>query len=131
MLLIFYFLLRRKIKISGDVDGIKLKTANKLAKKYLGSAKKNLKNKILFYDALERALHNYLKAKLNIETFDFNKEKIRQLLKEKSLSSDDIDSFIDLLENCEIARYSPATDAKMQQDFDQALNVIATIDRKL
>jgi len=108
-----------------------LKTANKLAKKYLGSAKKNLKNKILFYDALERALHNYLKAKLSIETFDFNKEKIRQLLKEKSLSSDDIDSFINLLENCEIARYSPATDAKMQQDFDQALNVIATIDRKL
>ena len=41
------------------------------------------------------------------------------------------DSFLNLLENCEIARYSPATDAKMQQDFDQALNVIATIDRKL
>ena len=131
LLLIFYFLLRRKIKTSGDIDGIKLKTANKLAKKYLGSAKKNLKNKIRFYDALERALHNYLKAKLSIETFDFNKEKIRQLLKEKPLSSDDIDSFLNLLENCEIARYSPATDAKMQQDFDQALNVIATIDRKL
>ena len=131
LLLMFYFLLQLKIKRYGDVDRLKLKTANKLAKKYLGSAKKNLKNKIPFYDALERALHNYLKAKLSIETFDFNKGKIRQLLKEKSLSPGDIDSFVNLLENCEIARYSPATDAKMQQDFDQALNVIATIDRKL
>ena len=44
---------------------------------------------------------------------------------------EEIKPFIALLENCELARYSPATDAKMQQDFDKALSVISNIDKKL
>ena len=45
--------------------------------------------------------------------------------------AEEIKPFIVLLENCELARYSPATDAKMQQDFDKALSVISNIDKKL
>ena len=90
-----------------------------------------MRNKPLFYDALERALYNYLKAKLKIKTDDFNKEKITELLAVKNLSSKEINLFVALLENCEIARYSPATGVKMQQDFDQALQVISNIDKKL
>ena len=92
---------------------------------------KTKRNKTLFYDALERALYNYLKAKLKIKTDDFSKEKISEMLGGKSLNQSEIKSFIDLLENCEIARYAPTTDAKMQQDFDQALKVISNIDKKL
>jgi hypothetical protein len=47
------------------------------------------------------------------------------------LNRDEIKSFIDLLENCEAARYAPASDTKMKQDFDDALTVIANIDKKL
>ena len=45
--------------------------------------------------------------------------------------AEEIKPFIVLLESCELARYSPATDAKMQQDFDKALSVISNIDKKL
>ncbi|PDH44877.1 MAG: BatD protein, partial [Flavobacteriales bacterium MED-G15] len=131
MLFAFLLLLRRNQRISDDVEGSRLRAANRLAKKYLGEAKKNLRNKTLFYDALERALYNYLKAKLKIKTDDFSKEKISEMLGGKSLNQSEIKSFIDLLENCEIARYAPTTDAKMQQDFDQALKVISNIDKKL
>ena len=51
MLFAFLLLLRRNQRISDDVEGSRLRAANRLAKKYLGEAKKNLRNKTLFYDA--------------------------------------------------------------------------------
>jgi hypothetical protein len=131
LLLAFVLFTRRNQRISNDIEGSRLRVANRLAKKYLGEAKKNISDKSLFYDALERALYNYLKAKLKIKTDDFSKEKIMELLAVKNLSPMETSPFVALLENCEIARYSPATDVKMQQDFDQALKVISNIDKKL
>jgi hypothetical protein len=46
--------------------------AKTLSKKYLSSAKKTIGNKDLFYVALERALHNYLKAIYPAKTTDSN-----------------------------------------------------------
>jgi len=131
LLLGFVLFLKRNQRISNDVEGSRLRLANRLSKKYLGEAKKNLKNKALFYDALERALYNYLKSKLRIKTDDFSKSRIGEILVKRNLTQEEIKSFLDLLENCEVARYSPATDAKMQQDFDQALAVISNIDKKI
>ena len=131
ILLAFVIFTRRNQRISDDIEGSKVRAANRLAKKYLGEAKNNLSNKPLFYDALERALYNYLKAKLKIKTDDFSKEKITELLSLKNLSPNEINLFVAVLENCEIARYSPATDAEMQKDFNQALQVISDIDKKL
>ena len=131
LLIVFVLIMQRNLSISNDVEGSRLWLANRLSKKYLGEAKKNLKNKALFYDALERALYNYLKARLKIKTDDFNKAKIAEFLGQRKLEQQDIQSFIALLENCELARYSPTTDVKMQQDFDQALSVISNIDKKL
>ena len=131
LLVAFVLLMQRNLRIYGDLEGSRLRLANRLSKKYLGEAKKNLKNKALFYDALERALYNYLKARLKIKTDDFSKDKITKFLSDRKLAQEEIQSFIALLENCEVARYSPATDAKMQQDFDQVLSVISNIDKKL
>ena len=131
ILLAFVIFTRRNQRISDDIEGSKVRAANRLAKKYLGEAKNNLSNKPLFYDALERALYNYLKAKLKIKTDDFSKEKIIELLSLKNLSPNEINLFVAVLENCEIARYSTATDAEMQKDFNQALQVISDIDKKL
>ena len=73
--------------------------------------------------------HNVSKLKIKMD--DFSKEKISQLLSVKNLSPNEINPYIVVLEKCEIARYSPATDAKMQQDFDKAIQVISNIDKKL
>ena len=131
LLIAFVILVQHNHRISSDMEGSRLRMANRLSKKYLGEAKKNLKNKTLFFDALERALYNYLKARLKIKADDFSKDKITEILVSKKLARAEIQSFIALLENCELARYSPATDVKMQQDFDQALSVISNIDKKL
>ena len=114
-----------------DVVGNKVKKASRLARKYLSTAKKELGNEANFYIALEKALHNYLKAKLKIETSEFSKEKITDLLAGKKVDATSTDNFIDLLKNCEIARYSPFTDVQMQQDYEKASEVISIIDKQL
>ena len=122
---------KKQEAIASDEAGNKIKRANKLARKYLYTAKKNLGNKDDFYIALEKALHNYLKAKLKIETTDFSKEKITSLLAEKNVTEKTTDGFIGLLHNCEVARYSPFSEVQMQQDYNKASEVISALDKRL
>ncbi|WP_223269107.1 BatD family protein [Polaribacter sp. IC063] len=67
-------------KRNNDVIGTKQRKAERLAKKYLSEAQKQLGKKEAFYEALERALHNYLKAKLTVEIADISKENITKIL---------------------------------------------------
>ena len=113
------------------MQGNKLKQSNRLARKYLSEAKKALNDKTQFYIALERALHNYLKAKLKIETSELSKDKTQELLTDKNVQTSDIEGFIQLLENCEMARYSPMDFAKMNNDYQQAIQVISKMDKQL
>ena len=66
---------RKREERRADIAGNKVRKADRLAKKYLADAKRNLGQKETFYIALEKALHNYLKAKIQIETSEFSKEK--------------------------------------------------------
>lgn len=125
------FLRKKREDIAGDVEGNKIRKANRLARKYLSSAKKALGNKESFYVALEKGLHNYLKAKLKIETSEFSKDKIQTLLTEKKVDEKTIENFINLLKNCEMARYSPFSDVQMQQDYGNASDVISYLDKQL
>ncbi len=122
---------KKRDAIASDVAGNKIRRANKLARKYLSAAKKSLGNKEAFYIALEKGLHNYLKAKLKIETSEFSKDKITTLLIEKQVDDTTKDGFIALLKNCEMARYSPFSDVQMKQDYDKASEVISYLDKQL
>jgi len=122
---------KKKDERDADIQGNRIRKADRLAKKYLGAAKKALGKKEAFYLALEKALHNYLKAKLNIETSDFNKEKIETILKDRQVDHDVVLDFISILENCELARYTPITQVTMQNDYDKAAKTISLIDKQL
>ncbi len=122
---------KKREAIASDIVGNKVKKANKLARKYLSAAKKTLGDKVAFYIALEKALHNYLKAKLKIETSEFSKDKIAALLAEKKVDESTTQGFMELLKNCEMARYSPFSVVQMQQDYDKASEVISHLDKQL
>ena len=122
---------KKKEAIDGDVVGNKLKLNTKLAKKFLSEAKKQIGTKEPFYVALERSLHNFLKAKLKIETSEMSKDKIRATLTEKKAQPETIDLFIQLTENCEFARYAPSTTVAMQQDYDKAVEVISELEKQI
>lgn len=122
---------KKREAIASDVAGNRIKKANKLARKYLSRARRELGNKEAFYIALEKALHNYLKAKLKIETSEFSKDKIASLLSERQVDNATSEGFIGLLANCEMARYSPFSNVQMQQDYDKASEVISSMDKQL
>lgn len=121
---------RRKKRLA-DVTGNRLRKANKLAKKYLGEAKKSMSDKATFYEALERALHNYLKAKLDIVTVEMSKENISSLLEQHQVSNAVTGQFNELLKACEYARYTPATQVTIQQDYNKAVETISDIDKQI
>lgn len=114
-----------------DASSLKQRRAQQLAKKYLSSAKKEFYDQARFYEALERALHNYLKAKLKIETTELSKSKIESLLKEKKVAQHTAQEFVTVVENCEMARYAPGSSVNIQGDFEKASTLIAQIDRQL
>jgi hypothetical protein len=125
-------IIRRQQAIrQADFVGNKARQANRLAKKYLSSAKKSLGQKEAFYDALERALHNYLRAKLRIETSEFSKERIAELLSSRQVKSDTVKLFINVLERCELARYTPMTLVNMEEDYQKAVDAISNIDKQI
>jgi hypothetical protein len=122
---------KKKEAIEGDVAGNKIKLSNKLAKKYLSEAQKEIGNKEPFYIALEKAMHNFLKAKINIETSEMSKEKISEILSIRKASPETIASFINLTENCEFARYAPSSSTAIQHDYDKAVAIISELEKQI
>ena len=122
---------KKKEAIDGDITGNRIRMNNKLAKKYLSQAKKQINNKEAFYIALEKAMHNFLKAKLHIETSEMSKDNIQELLLSRNANPEQVKSFIDLTENCEFARYAPASSASIQQDYDKAVLIISALEKQI
>lgn len=122
---------RKKEQIDGDIVGNKLKATNRLAKKYLSQAKKNQNDNQKFYEALERALHNFLKAKLKIETSEMSKDKISELLADRKADTTSIQDFIALLESAELVRYAPSLATSVNQDYDKAVKTITQLEKQI
>jgi predicted house-cleaning noncanonical NTP pyrophosphatase (MazG superfamily) len=132
-LLIPAVILLRKQKEAKDADafGNRVRRNNKLVKKYLSEAKKQMGDKVPFYMAMEKALHNFLKAKLHIETVEMSKDNIIELLQQRNASEQSISQFMELMNDCEFARYAPATDTAMNNDFDRAIEIITELEKQI
>jgi hypothetical protein len=122
---------KKKEAIDGDVTGNRIRMNNKLAKKYLSEAKKQINNKESFYIALEKAMHNFLKAKLHIETSEMSKDNIQEILLSRNANPEAVNDFIALTENCELARYAPSSSVAIQQDFEKAVLIISDLEKQI
>ena len=130
ILLLLFINKKRKNKSGSSAEKARSK-ANKLAKKYLSDAKRNIQDQNKFYEALERSLLNFLKAKLKITTAEMSKEKIKEVLSQKNVEEQQIDEFIKIIEGCEQARYAPNSSAAKEQDYKRAAQIISEIDKAL
>ncbi len=111
--------------------GNKIRKADRLAKKFLGEATKKIGDKEPFYIAIEKALHNFLKAKLRVETSDISTDKITKLLDEKGVEESTNVDFIALLKEADFARYTPASNLEMKEVLERAKQVLVTLDKQL
>jgi len=125
------FIGKKREERANDVFGNRIRKADRLAKKYLSEAKKQLGKKEDFYIALEKALHNFLKAKLFVETSDISIEKITELLLNKKVDKEIVDEFIEVLTDCDFARFTPTSNVMMENEFEKAKKVITKLDKHL
>ncbi len=110
------------------------KRAGKAAAKRMKAAKKLLKDnqREAFYDEVMRALWGYIGDKLGLPASDFNKENVRQLLVQRGVQDEDAARFLQVLADCEFARFAPSSlTHPMQQTMDDAIEVINKLDTTL
>ena len=76
-------------------------------------------------------MHNFLKAKLHIETAEMSKDKITTILLQRKANEETVSEFIKLVENCEFARYAPSSSSAIQSDFDKAVRLISELEKQI
>lgn len=84
-------------------------------------------NKEVFYQKMELKIAEFLEYKFGLEKADLNKENIIQKFQENNISSENTNDFIELLQNCEKARYMPTSDGNMQLDFEKLQQLVQII----
>jgi hypothetical protein len=122
---------RREDELSKDSILLKSKRANKVALKRLTAARKLLEeNKPrLFYDEVSKAIWLYLSDKLSIPLSSLSRDTASIALSSKNLPPALRDDITQLIDECEVALYSPAGGAKlMPHVYHQAIEVISKLE---
>ena len=81
-----------------------------------------------FHAELSRALLGYLGDRFNLDTPALTRDQLRSALLERSVATPTIDALFEVVDRCEVARFSPeAASRDPRQLFDTARDVMARI----
>lgn len=125
---------RKKVRENADMAALKNKKANKYAKRRLKIASKYLKedDKDKFYEETLKALWGYMSDKLGIPVAELSRENIQDTLRKKQIPEHDTTQFLELLDNCEFARYAPSGEAEKRDElYNNAIAIISRLQQKL
>jgi hypothetical protein len=112
-------------------EGRRIKGAGKAARKHLAKAGKYLKAQQLdeYYAELLRAMQYYLTNKLSISGSQFSRENVIDALSRIGATEELKKQVINILDDCEMARYTPQTSGAAELIYDIARNAINEIER--
>lgn len=131
---ILVFIFRKQAIANANVVQMKIKKANKMARKRLRTAKKLMEEnkKEAFYDEIMRALYGYVSDKLSIPVAQLNKDNIREKLEEKNLDADLTNRVIQALDECEFARFAPADSSNtLEKFYEQVITLIEQVENSI
>lgn len=125
---------KRKVKLNKDQVLVKNKQATKVAKKRLNNAYNFLKtnNQNSFYEEFSQALWGYISDKLNIARSQLSMETVKEIMLDKNVGEDIVNEFIELLNNCEFARFAPSDSNKKMDDlYNKGIELITKAEKLL
>jgi uncharacterized protein YxeA len=135
ILVIAFLLYKKKIHEDANIHLVKSKKANKMATKRLKKSSEFLKanNHEAFYEEVLKACYTYLSDKLYLPVSELSKENTANILIEKGVSKETESELMDILNQCEFARFSPSSGDTAQMDklYHRAINTIISIDNQL
>ncbi len=114
-----------------DTVGRKRRGAAKQSQRLLAEAEKQINDADgrNFYATIARAVQQYVADTFNVGTAELTKEHMAELLAGKGVSPNDVEAFIKLLDECEMAQYAPNSDAERHATLQEAKRIIQTIIR--
>jgi len=121
---------RRHIRLQADVTGRRLAKASRVATKRLKTAREHMNRheNDKFYEAISGALWGYMSDKLSIPSSQLTRDNISAKLAEYGLGEQQIEGVVDVLDRCEMARFTPNTDADVAEIYQAATNAINNIE---
>lgn len=125
---------KRVNKLNKNQVMMRNKKATKVAKKRLTNAYNHLKhsNQNGFYEELSQALWGYISDKLNISRSQLSMDSVKEIMTNHNITEEIITEFIDLLNNCEFARFAPGDPNKKMDDlYQKGIDVITKIEKTL
>lgn len=129
--LALFLIFRKQTEENSNVEFVKNKQANKLARKRLKLAQKLLSEgkKDQFYEEVLKAVWSYLSDKLSIPAASLTKERIESELQLRGVDSAPIKQFVDILNTCEFARYAPNSgQQEMGNLYDETIDAISNLE---
>ena len=113
---------------------VKNKKATKIAKKRLNNAYIHLtnNNQSSFYEEFSQALWGYISDKLNISRSQLSMESVKEIMLSKNVSEEIVNEFVELLNNCEFARFAPGDSSKkMDELYQKGIELITKAEKLL
>lgn len=127
-----FLFLQKKERENSDLRFIKNKRANKVAHQRLKKAEILIKSGDThgFYEEILKALWGYLSDKLAIPVSDLSKERASELLKNRGANEETIAELMQIIEECEFARYAPSGQGEEKSDrFNLAIELISKLEQ--
>ena len=137
MILIFIttLVIYKKInKFNKNQALVKNKQATKIAKKRLNNAHNYLvvNNQNSFYEEFSQALWGYISDKLNIVRSQLSMDSVKEIMLSKEVSEEIVNEFVNLLNNCEFARFAPGDPGKkMDELYQKGIELITKAEKLL
>ncbi|MBR5804287.1 MAG: protein BatD [Bacteroidaceae bacterium] len=134
LLVVVVVIYRKRAIDSLNVSKVRNKNANKMAVKRLKLAAKLLKEskQEAFYEEVLKALWGYISDKMNIPVAHLSKDNVEQQLMQHGVDKALSDEFLQLLNECEFARYAPSSVAGgMDKVYAAAIEVISRMDNSI
>ena len=131
---IFFVVYRKQIKENANVAHVRNKKANKVATKRLKVAAACLKNhqREQYYEEILKAVWGYLADKLTISTSELTRDNVQTQLLDKGVDSALVDRFMNIISDCEFARYAPSqSDSAMGDLYDQTVKAIGDLENSI
>lgn len=129
--LLLYLLFRKQVKDNADINMVKNRKANRIARKRLKFAQKLLRegNKEKFYEEVMKAVWSYLSDKLIIPVAAINKEIVVERLTGNQVNEDLIGRLKNILNTCEYARFAPNSgQQEMGNLYEETIDVISQLE---
>ncbi len=121
---------RRHVRMSADIVGRKLAKASKVARKRLKKASEFMKSgdSDKFYEEMLRALWGYLSDKLSMPVSQLSRQNIVTTLTEKGYPEDITNELVSILDECEMARYTPDSSTQVDRVYRLGVDAINHIE---